>query len=251
MNVDLERAGKALPLAVAAIYVTGFLVVAGRLALYGTSSLELFKIQYLAAGFWCGFTFVLYFWFVTAVRSFCKFSLEARQTRLPGVALNLLSNGVSIVLLVGFIYFVQRFFPSHSSLWLFYSLVVVDFALRTLMMKETDSPWSQHSFWARGLFVLLLFIGYVFAFSDVVHADMPFSLGGGRPRSVVFVLNDGTGPTSSFLVRDGTGPRTIPYQLSLENENSFVVSPKAGEKAIEFDRKSVAAMIVLESPKKP
>jgi hypothetical protein len=38
----------------------------------------------------------------------------------------------------------------------------------------------------------------------------------------------------------------VSYKLLLENEGTFIViSPKDGQKAIEFDRKAVAAMIVL------
>ena len=59
----------------------------------------------------------------------------------------------------------------------------------------------------------------------------------------MFVLNEGAQQT--FLTRDGAGPKTVSYKLLLENEGSFVVvSPNDGQKAIEFDRKAIAAMIV-------
>ena len=57
----IERAGKLLPLVLAALYLTGFMVVALHLAGYGASSLDLFKIQYLAAGIWFGFVLILFF----------------------------------------------------------------------------------------------------------------------------------------------------------------------------------------------
>ena len=93
--------------------------------------------------------------------------------------------------------------------------------------------------------VLALFI-WVISFSHDVYPHIPFSLGGGEPRRVVFVLGEAPGQTASFLVKDGAGPQTVPYQLLLESEGTFVVvSPVDGQKAIEFDRKAVAAMIVL------
>lgn len=66
----IERVGKLLPLVLAALYLTGFMVVALHLAGYGASSLELFKIQYLAAGIWFGFVFILFFGIEILLRVF-------------------------------------------------------------------------------------------------------------------------------------------------------------------------------------
>jgi hypothetical protein len=51
-----ERAGKLLQLVLAALYLAGFMVVALHLAGYGVSSLDVFKIQYLAAWHFCSVT---------------------------------------------------------------------------------------------------------------------------------------------------------------------------------------------------
>lgn len=251
MNVDLERAGKALPLAVAAIYLVGFLVVASHLAKYGTSSLELFKVQYLAAGFWCGFVFATYFGMLTGIRHSLRFE-EQVPPRVGVIWSCVLPNGILIICMLagfGFISYVPPTHPPLPSFWLLLLLLcwlaLIDFVLGLQEVRQQPAVFRE-------LFFGVLFMAYILLFSKAFYPYTSFNFGGGRPRSVVFVLNDGAGPTSPFLVRDGAGPRTIPYQLLLENENSFVViSPKAGEKAIEFDRKSVAAMIVLESPKKP
>jgi hypothetical protein len=66
----IERAGKLLPLLLAALYLTGFMVVALHLAGYGASSLDLFKIQYLAAGIWFGFILILFFGIEILLRVF-------------------------------------------------------------------------------------------------------------------------------------------------------------------------------------
>lgn len=57
----IERAAKLLPLALAGLYLIGFMVVALHLAGYGVSSLDLIKIQYLAAGIWFGFVLLVFF----------------------------------------------------------------------------------------------------------------------------------------------------------------------------------------------
>jgi len=66
----IERAGKLLPLVLAVLYLTGFMVVALHLAGYGASSLDLFKIQYLAAGIWFGFVLILFFGIEILLRVF-------------------------------------------------------------------------------------------------------------------------------------------------------------------------------------
>ena len=64
-----ERYLKLFPLGLGTIYIVGFLVVALELAGYGTSPLELVKIQYLAAGFWCGLVVLTYYGLTTLFRS--------------------------------------------------------------------------------------------------------------------------------------------------------------------------------------
>jgi len=81
-------------------------------------------------------------------------------------------------------------------------------------------------------------------FATTVYPRIAFSLGGGQSRQVVFWLSSGAG-SDSFLERDGTTAYTVPYELLLANGNSLVVSPKDNQRAIEFDRKVVGAMVVL------
>ena len=85
----------------------------------------------------------------------------------------------------------------------------------------------------------------------VCHQGLPKNLvfvGVGQARQVVFWLGPVSGISSdSVLERDCSNPEyTVTYELLLENENSLVViSPKGGQKAIEFDRKAVGAVILL------
>ncbi|MGB8476789.1 MAG: hypothetical protein WCE61_22130, partial [Candidatus Acidiferrum sp.] len=68
----LERVTKALPLVLAGLYVAGFIIVALRLAGYGASSLDLFRIQYIAAGFWFSITAAIFFTFSASVCPLAK-----------------------------------------------------------------------------------------------------------------------------------------------------------------------------------
>ena len=68
MEKELERAAKALPLVLGVLYVLGFLVVGVYLVAFGASSLELLKVQYLAAGFWCVIPLVVFWGLVAFAR---------------------------------------------------------------------------------------------------------------------------------------------------------------------------------------
>lgn len=95
-------------------------------------------------------------------------------------------------------------------------------------------------------FLPFAILTYIKIFARTVYPTIPFSLGGGQTRQVIFWLDMNTGPVDSFLERDGTKPYSVPYELLVESENSLVViSRKEDQQAIQFDRKSVGAMIVL------
>jgi hypothetical protein len=95
----------------------------------------------------------------------------------------------------------------------------------------------------------LVLLVYVAWFSVTVYPKIPHRFGGGEPLEVRFVLPEGGGPPNSFLTRDGNSPFTVPYKLLLEQENSLVViSTSPNELVIEFDRKTISAVIVLKRP---
>ena len=71
-------------------------------------------------------------------------------------------------------------------------------------------------------------------------SQIPASLGGGKPLSVVFLLKAEQGHTELPVTPDTSGTRSIPYKLLLTTDKTFVVlSPRKEEKAIEFDQDSV------------
>jgi hypothetical protein len=138
----------------------------------------------------------------------------------------------------------------HSMLLFVFCMIGFDIMLRScLYLRENVRESSSHQymsryFWrASTLLVVFAFLSCVKIFALTVYPTISFSFGGGQPRQVVFWLGSGT---DSHLERDGVNPYTVPYELLLENENSLVViSPKDGQRAIEFDRKAVGAVVVL------
>jgi hypothetical protein len=271
---QLERAAKTLPLVLAGLYVMGFLIVALHLAGYGASSLDLIKIQYLTAGFWFGCACVMFYGISTPpslwVAEFLHHKAESgfwrrRETcRLAGT----LSTGPLMAVLVWTVTpltipFAQIFGSEEftqldiraterirSVRVLFVAFVIFSIVLRTwILLREKSTESSSHQHFIRYVwrfftpFVGAVFLFCVVAFTFGLYPRIPFSFGGGEPRQVMFWLGTAT---DSFLERDGTTPYTVPYELLLENENSLVViSPKDNQRAIEFDRKAVGAVIVL------
>lgn len=274
MNDQIERAGKVLPLALAALYVIGFLVVAVRLARYGVSSFELVKIQYLVVGFWfcCG---CLVFFVVTVpLSSWLSGTLIKKGAPHRfwnhGLARALAGPVVTDFLLVSYFAMMAYTFRRdiHPSMlrngpwWIqfmaqevhltrfFIELVGLELMVRMhLYFKQKANRTNVHS----DLYLSRLFASFTvaigvaasFIFALDVYPRIPFSVGGGETRQVVFWLGSNA-PSDSFFERDSTTPYTVPYELLLENENSLVViSPKDNQRAIEFDRKLIGAMIVL------
>jgi hypothetical protein len=84
---------------------------------------------------------------------------------------------------------------------------------------------------------------YVHSFS--VYPFIPSSFGGGRPERVVFLVESGTKQTAPVII-DSSGTRSVPYNLVLTTDSSYVVeSPANNEIAIEFKQDAVRGMIVL------
>jgi hypothetical protein len=269
LGLKEERITRLLPLGLGAAYIVGFLIVGLQLAGYGASPLELVKLQYLAAGFWFGLVVLFYYALTALFRSFFLEKEEAESGRLPRKhrSINVLS---SIVMGLAFCSFpaptylfqkMPRFREAvavlsawhHSLIPIVLTLVFVDILIQVYFLaRERPVRPDKLQFW-KGFFIVLapftavlLLTSCVQFFARGVYPNISFSLGGGKTRQVIFWLGPSTGATESFLERDGTKSYTVPYELLVESENSLVViSPKEGQKAIQFDRKSVGAMFVL------
>jgi hypothetical protein len=265
---QIERAAKALPLALAGLYVAGFIIVAFRLAGYGASSLDLFRIQYVAAGFWFGVFCSIFFIFSDACRRvmgqylFQRIQHTARRKLLERIEARELAGAIAgdcfLVAVAAGISFVgskiqQRLAvgvrptPPHL-FWFFLTVASMDVSIRAWLFykskqEEEGIPWAYNvNFCVLFLAISVMFSLQIFALS--IYPALPFPVGGGQTREVVFWL--GPHSTAAFLERDGDSGYTVPYELPLENENSFVViSPKDNQRSIEFDRKVVEGMVVL------
>lgn len=269
------------PLGLAAVYVLGFVIVGLHLAGYGASTLDLIKAQYLAAGFWFCFALFAYFGALKVVRSVMEFL--PRRKRLPGfrqvgearqrLSLSLLANFLMAIWIGGILFTARhvpmaRFREVNDAIWQI-GLVSLAFALSMAFLdisyhlrnwfreRAKDESGSRDTWtvaWAGATFFLVVvFLLSVKTFAITIYRVIPFSLGGGEPRQVIFWLGPTTNPPQdSFVQRDGSNPYSVAYELLVENENSFVViSPKDGQRAIEFDRKSVGAVIVLGKRRGP
>ncbi len=81
-------------------------------------------------------------------------------------------------------------------------------------------------------------------FATHIYARIPYELGGGKPLRVVFLLRPDR--EASPLIEDGATGKSIPYNLLLATDRTFVVLPQDQKvKSIEFERSSVIGLKVL------
>lgn len=108
--------------------------------------------------------------------------------------------------------------------------------------------WMNRShaapFYLTTLFVIVLV--YAIWFAVRIYPLIPFSLGGGKPRTIVFVEGDKKLP-DEIKKSDQSAKRSMPYKLLLETDRYYVVvSPNSKEKSIEVSSDSVAGIVVLD-----
>jgi hypothetical protein len=108
------------------------------------------------------------------------------------------------------------------------------------------SQWSSVTLLLCGS--LAMGVGYIRYFSTSIYSAIPSAVGGGRPQDVIFLLDKEHGEPP--VTADSSGIRSVPYQLLLKTDSTYVVqSHKAGEKAIEFRQESVKGMVTLDQQK--
>jgi len=274
-RTNIKLAKEHLPLGLAGVYVLGFIVVGIHLAGYGASTLDLIKVQYLAAGFWfCGLSGI-YFGFLRLLRIAVK-AME-RTIQRPsfrpesgtGELLFSIFSNVFIVCVVILPVWVMHRLPHWGEfgnrfdlVWQYVrfsipfliSLGILDFALhltdwfKMRVFKEHYFGDAWIPVWVSSYFLILgVSINCVLSFSTLTYRTISFSLGGGQPRQVIFWLGKQATPSDSVLERsDPNSGYSIPYELLVENEASLVViSPKDNQRAIELDRKTVSAVVIL------
>lgn len=263
---------------VGTLYVVGFLVVTFHLSEFGVTPATLLRPQYLVAGIWCLIPLVLFIAaFAFAALQFAEPWIRGsvvvpRSTRIYRHIIGGFQGAVGLVCSFTFIAFgigkllgisrpfgVARYAVLITVTLAILSLLVAGtgfFAVKwsLALLKERDPNRlridrlvTTTSVTALTAFVCLAFaIMYVRHFSVRVYSGIPASIGGGKPQTVVSLL-DPSAKSSPPLALDRSGTRSVPYSLLLRTESSYIVqSPVDGENAIEFRQESVRGMIVLK-----
>jgi hypothetical protein len=244
------------------LYIIGFLVVAGHLSRYGVSGSSVLQLQYLIAGVWAIGPPVALAWLVLT-----RYKFEERATPdIPGrfnwrrFLISSLLTGIPFGICIGLLSRIPGIWDNLTwglavRLYLFYIAMVncaqiLWMSWRIPSDEETRLMNRRHAapFYLSLLFTIVL--GYVLWFSVRIYPLIPFSLGGGRPLTIVFL--EGEKKLPEGIKTDTSSKRSIPYKLLVATEKLYVVlSPERDEKSIEVSRDAVAGIVVLEEPHAP
>jgi hypothetical protein len=266
------------------LYALGFLVVTFHLSEFGVAPVTWLRPQYLLAGIWCLLPLLIFTCgFALAAMQFSepwiRYSLVVpRRTRRYRYIVGAFQGCIMLVTVFVFVSIViagldapfaliakraghgfDRLGPSSIITLklggLFLLIAACVFWAKASFSSMAHSPVEQVrmdrrlAFFSSGLmgvFASLVFaVLYVYSFSVLVYSVIPLELGGGRPQSVVFLIDSAKQQTPPLVV-DSSGTRSVPYNLLLITDSNYVVeSPAKGEMAIEFKQDSVRGMIVL------
>jgi hypothetical protein len=258
---QIEKLAKLIPVTLASAYVAGFLVVSFRLAEYGLSTLDLFKAQFIAAGLWYGLLSSSILLVYLPIRTAVTAPLIKRYRLSLPMMLGVSSEAKKVAeaflatFVLGLIGLITRTATQGKFLHYVVGLLLAETFIRVWIFCRARQKLGMAMFFE--LYFSLLLVALCIAltiatFGTDVYSKIPFVIGGGSTRRVVFWLSRTPAVTEgheSFLEKQPGTDYTIPYELLNENENSFVViSPRDGQRSIEFDRKAVEAMIVLRRP---
>lgn len=240
-------------------YSLGFLVVSSHLSRYGVSTLSVLQTQYLVAGIW---TIAPPMAFALVQRTASKFSDRAwrfpalswrRSVLIPAV------TSIPFGLLLGALSSLSRGFEGFTwalgaRVWVYYLLLVYSADLAWMSWKasrEVERWWlNRHAapFYAT-LFVLGILL-YGLNFGTRIYPLIPYTLGGGKPRTIVFIPGDKELPIG--IVKDNSSGRSVPYKLLTTTDKSYVViSPSTNEESSEISRDAVQGTVVLKEPHAP
>jgi hypothetical protein len=240
------------------LYLFGFLVVASYLSRYGVSSFSVLQLQYLVAGIWLLAPPAVYLAVTVTGRRFEKrvapeivggfnWRRFAVSTLLAGIPSSLFLT--LLVLIPGVVEGMT--WGIFWRLFLFY-LAMVGSGQMFWMSRQADTsketPWLNRSHAAPFYLILLLMIALLYAvwFSKRIYPLIPFSFGGGKPLTVVFIEGEKKIP-DEIQKTDGSAKRSIPYKLLLSTDKYYVVvSPSPKERSLEVSRDAVAGIIVLQ-----
>jgi hypothetical protein len=254
-NSALKFAGVSVGLA----YSLGFLVVARHLSRYGVSTFSVLQTQFLVAGIWTVAPLIAIEVVLRTAGRFSdkayNFSMSSRRRfylipTITGISTGLLI-GVLSILLEGFEGFTWKL---GVRLWLSYLLLAgsADLAWMSWKSAENSERWWANRY-ATPFYGTVLCLGvvlYALNFAAWIYPLIPYSLGGGRPRTIVFL--SGEKPLPTGLIKDNSSERSVPYKLLTETDKSYVViSPNQNEESILINRDAVQGIVVLKESHAP
>lgn len=259
----IDSASKLLAAVAGLLYVTGFAVVAGHLSRYGVSSFSVLQLQYLIAGVWaCGPPVAL----ASVVLIGDRFE-ERVAPNIPGrfnwrrFALATFLTSIPFAICAGLLVAIPGLVHNMTwgigvRLYCFYLAMLAGAQIFWMSWRsptEKETPWLNRSHAAPFYLILFLSIalGFVFWFSRRVYPLIPFSLGGGRPLTVIFVAEKNQLPPG-LVLQTGASSRSIPYKLLTVTDKSYViVAPETNESSIEIAREGILEMVVLKDADTP
>lgn len=244
------------------VYLVGFLVVVCYLSRYGVSSLEVFQLQYLVAGAWVVVPIAALALMRMASDQFERHAFSQTSEGKPVSWRRRLAVSSVSGIPVSFAWGVVIGFGGWAGLsirtgvlsWIFYIALTFAGSLLWISWKapgDLKHTWLHRRtvpFYGTGLFVI--FFAYVFFFAVKIYPLIPYSLGGGKPLTVVLLLGDKQIP--GILAKDASSHLSIPYKLLEATDKAFVVLPTdPSQESIEFSRAAVLGVEVLkDSPDK-
>jgi hypothetical protein len=258
-NNFIDSFSKTLALAVALLYILGFVVVAGHLTRYGVSTFAVFQIEYLAAGTWVAAPLAMGF---AVLRSGQKFSARVfpetpRSWNWRGFLFEALVGGLPYVGFVALLVSIPGLVENLTwaigvRLLLFFVGVVNSAELfwrswRSAPGRETRLINRSHAAPFYFTLTVVLLFGYAVWFSARIYPVIPYSLGGGRPLIVAFV--SGQTGLPKVLLHDNSSGTSAPYKLLTETDKDYIVlSPNAAQESIQISRDSVQGVVILRDP---
>lgn len=238
------------------VYLVGFLVVTRHLSRYGVSSFSIFQLQYLVAGAWVIAPFALMGLMHTASQRFERRALSVQsedeeiswRRRLVVAGVTNIPGGLAMCALAVFVGKIEGVSWSTAALLSAFYLALMFSA--ELLWASWKTP--KHTWWVNrqaspfyATLLISIFLVYVFFFAMRVYPLIPYSLGGGKPLTVAFLLGEKKIP--DFLARDSSSYRSLPYKLLAATDKTFVILPSdPSQTSIEFNRDTVLGVAVLK-----
>ncbi len=262
------------------VYLCGFIVVTCHLARYGISFIALLKAQYIVAGFWVLSPFLLVYFVFASIGWALSIEHKWRDRGPPPtkrfrfllwrILLSKISP-LTIFLCATLLILVQlipawiglgydpEYIEHHLTRVVVFLgfLIVIVWAITQVVSASVEaragvgsSDWESRHFLEatfHASLAFLVFLAYVLLFARRIYPLIPYTLGGGKPLNVTFLLKSESSQETPFLRPDASGKRSVPYRMLLATDKTFVVvSPDEKERCLEFNRDAVMGVVVLK-----